>query len=106
MLGAVALAAASGCGHQAKATPQLVHGIKLVPMPAPALERCRAGKRVGHACPTLIPSARWRSRPEWSNERGDFPGPGAFELSAGAEHPEPSLDRPPRFVHLLILGGE
>jgi hypothetical protein len=75
-------------------------------MPAAALERCRAGKLVGPACPALIPSSRWRTRTEWSDERGDFPFPGAFELSAGAEHPEPSLDRPPRFVHVLILGGE
>jgi hypothetical protein len=96
---------AAGCGHENKPVPEIVHGIKLVTMPAPAFERCRAGRLVGPACPTLIPSVRWRTRPEWTNERGDFPLQGTFELSAGAEHREPSVDRPPRFVHLLILGG-
>lgn len=80
--------------------------IALVPMPRPALARCRSGSLVGPACPALIPDSRWGDRPGWAGARGSFPRPGAFELNAGAEHPgEPELDRPPRFVHVLVLGG-
>jgi hypothetical protein len=75
-------------------------------MPARALESCRASRLVGQACPALIPTKLWRTRPQWSSERGDSPFPGTFELSAGAEHFDPAQDRPPRFVHLLILGGD
>jgi hypothetical protein len=107
-LAVAVLLAVVGCFSgepEAGTSPGVVDGIELAPMPPPALERCRAGKVVARACPTLIPSSLWRYRPDWSQQRGGFPFPGAFELSAGAEHPEPSLDRPPRFVHLLILGG-
>lgn len=80
--------------------------IELVPIPAAALARCRAGKRVAPACPERIPDSRWEERPGWESTRGSFPRRGAFELNAGAEHPgEPELDRPPRFVHLVVLGG-
>jgi hypothetical protein len=108
-LAVAVLLTVAGCSSgatEAETSPRVVDGIELVRMPSPALERCRAGKLVGQACPALIPSSLWRDRPDWSQQRGGFPFPGAFELSAGAEHPEPSLDRPPRFVHLLILGGD
>jgi hypothetical protein len=108
-LAVAVLLAVVGCFSsetEAETPPKVVDGIELAPIPPPALERCRGGKLVGRACPALIPSSLWRERPDWSHQRGSFLSPGAFELIAGAEHPEPSLDRPPRFVHLLILGGE
>jgi hypothetical protein len=108
-LAVAVLLAVAGCSSsetEAETSPRVVDGIELVRMPPPALERCRAGKLVGRACPALVPSSLWGDRPDWSQQRGGFPFSGAFELSAGAEHAEPSLDRPPRFVHLLILGGD
>jgi hypothetical protein len=108
-LAVAVLLAVAGCFSsetEGERSPRVVDGIELVRMPPPAFERCRAGKLVGPACPALVPTSLWRDRPDWSQERGGFPFPGAFELSAGAEHAEPSLDRPPRFVHLLILGGD
>jgi hypothetical protein len=81
-------------------------GVALVRMPAPALGRCRGDKTLSRACPAVVPSARWRDRPEWSSERGRSVFPGAYELAAGAEHPgRPEQDRPPRLVHLVVLGG-
>jgi hypothetical protein len=82
-------------------------GVELVSMPTPALERCRGAERLGAACPSLIPSAQWRDRAEWSTERGRILFAGdAHELAAGAEHPgHPEQDRPPRLVHLVVLGG-
>jgi hypothetical protein len=81
-------------------------GVELVPMPAPALERCRGAELLSPACPSLVPSARWHSRAEWRTERGRIIFPGAYELAAGAEHPgQPGQDRPPRLVHLVVLGG-
>jgi len=99
----------SGCsaGGSSPEMRTTVDGILLVGLPSPALRRCRAGPLVGPACPTLIPDSRWRERPGWKAQRGTFPlAAGAFELSAGAEHPgRPCQDRPPRLVHLLVLGG-
>jgi hypothetical protein len=108
-LAVAVLLAVAGCFSSetvAETSPRVIDGIELVRMPPTALERCRAGKLVGPACSALVPTSLWRDRPNWSQQRGRFPFPGAFELSAGAEHTEPSLDGPPRFVHLVILGGD
>jgi hypothetical protein len=105
-LSALAVGGCASAGNEAESGSTNVMGIALVSTPTPALERCRARKLVSPACPTLVPSSRWESRPDWSKERGDSPFPGAFELNAGAEHPgRPDQDRPPRFIHLLVLGG-
>jgi hypothetical protein len=111
LLALVAVAIAAGCSsspekRESTESERRTSGIALVRMPARALARCRGGSLVALACPTLVPSSRWRDRAEWSNERGRLPFRGVFELGAGAEHPgQPEQDRPPRLVHLVVLGG-
>jgi hypothetical protein len=107
-LGLVASAAACSSSQGQNGGTESADGeklIALVRMPTPALERCRSGNLLP-ACPALVPSARWRDRPEWSTQRGRIVFRGAYELAAGAEHPgHPRQDRPPRLVHLVVLGG-
>ena len=92
-LAVAVLLAVAGCFSSetvAETSPRVVDGIELVRMPPTALERCRAGKLVGPACPDLVPTSLWRDRPNWQ-QRGRFPFPGAFELSAGPSTPNPAL---------------
>jgi hypothetical protein len=108
LLFAALAGACSSPSDQHVATPSVPseRGVALARIPAPALKRCHGDKTLSRACPAVVPSARWRDRPEWSTERGRIVFPGAYELAAGAEHPgRPEQDRPPRLVHLVVLGG-
>lgn len=100
----IAALVCQSCGGSEADTPV---GPTLVPMPPAALSRCMT-ERLRVVCPTRIPDSRWRDRPGWDDDRGNFAWNGLFfELQAGAQHPgQPQLDRPPRFVHVAIGAGE
>jgi hypothetical protein len=107
ILAATAVACSSSGEQSGTGSAPVESGVALVPMPGAGLERCRNAESLRPACPSLIPSAQWRDRAEWGTERGRILfGGGAYELAAGAEHPgHPEQDRPPRLVHLVVLGG-
>jgi hypothetical protein len=101
-LGALALLA---CGSGA--SPRSARGVRLVPTPARIAATCRASPVLRAACPTEIPDARWDGRPGWAQARPLLiVHRTVFDVAAGAEHPgHPEEDRPPRFVHLVVVGG-
>jgi hypothetical protein len=74
-------------------------------MPANDLATCRRSSAVRAACPTIVPAPPSGGR-EVTFARVIWSGH-VFELGVGAEHPgHPEFDRPPRFVHLLVAGGD
>jgi hypothetical protein len=100
LFGCVALA---GCG--ASGANKRSDRIAFERMPANDLATCRRSSAVRAACPTIVPAYPSGGR-EVTFARVIWSGH-VFELGVGAEHPgHPEFDRPPRFVHLLVAGGD
>ena len=105
------LVALAGCG--ADDTPEPSGGGRsddtrgedpaLQPMPRDAEELCVSMALVRAACPRLVPKA-----PAFSAREIERPGLGytTFSLEAGLSYADPSRDRPPSFVHLVVEGGK
>lgn len=74
----------------------------LQPMPRDAEQLCSSIALVRTACPRLVPKASTLSGREIER-----PGLGytTFNLEGGTSYADPSRDRPPSFVHLVVEGG-
>lgn len=75
----------------------------LQPMPRDAEQLCSSIALVRAACPRPVPEAS-----AFSAREIERPGLGytTFNLEAGTSYADPSRDRPPSFVHLVVEGGK
>jgi hypothetical protein len=72
-------------------------------MPAPALLLCRSRPLLRAGCPRLVPRARGygaRIIPRTGL------GYATFDLHVSWPHGDPAKNRPPRFVHVVVEGGD
>jgi len=83
-------------------------GVELMAMPTTALRRCRAQSLLAEACPTRVP----RISADAGNHRfADASDPqGRYDVaSVEWSGPYPGLtprNSPPRFAHLVVVGGD
>jgi hypothetical protein len=106
VLGCVVLAGcgASGANESPRASRRSDR-IAFERMPANDHATCRRSSAVRAACPTIVPAPPRGGR-EVAFARVIWSGH-VFELGIGAEHlGHPEFDRPPRFVHLVVAGGD
>jgi hypothetical protein len=79
-------------------------------MPPAALRKCRASSLLRRACPTQVPVAPYDPRSDIYDTRVFATGPGTpktFNFQWGGETPgHPERNRPPRMVHIVLVGGE
>jgi hypothetical protein len=82
----------------------------LTATPAGALRKCRASPVLRRACPPRVPAAPYDPRSEIYDARVFATGPGnprTFNFQWGGETPgQPERNRPPRMVHVVLVGGE
>ncbi|MGH3034458.1 MAG: hypothetical protein ACRDON_07850 [Gaiellaceae bacterium] len=72
-------------------------------MPSAALRACRRMELVGSACPRRVPQAETYSTR--AIERAGL-GYETFNLESGTASAEPSRNRPPAFVHIVVEAGD
>jgi hypothetical protein len=79
-------------------------------MPARALRACRASSLLRPACPARVPEADYDPRSEIFDARVfalEAGAPQTFNFQWGGETPgRPERNRPPRMVHLVLIGGD
>jgi hypothetical protein len=79
-------------------------------MPEGALRKCRAVPILRPACPPKVPAAPYDPRSEIYDARVFATGRGnarTFNFQWGGETPgHPERNRPPRMVHVVLVGGE
>jgi hypothetical protein len=94
-------------GRPSAAAPTAV---RLMATPPDALRKCRSAPVLRRACPSEVPAALYDARSEIYDARVFAPGRGnarTFNLQWGGETPgRPERNRPPRMVHVVLVGGE
>jgi hypothetical protein len=84
--------------------------VALAPMPPSALRKCRAAEILRLSCPTQVPAAPYEPRSEIYDARVFATGAGTpqtFNFQWGGETPgRPERNRPPRMVHIVLVGGD
>jgi hypothetical protein len=105
-----AVVLAAGCADSDRQVSRVASGVALEPMPAGALRECRSSSLLRPACPSAVPAAPYDPRSEiyGAHLSQQFPSPDAhtFSLQWGGETlGDPERNRPPRMVHLVLVGG-
>lgn len=111
ILFAALVALASACGDAERLGRRSAPAaVPLEALPVRALRACRASALLRPACPGRVPVAPYDPTSEiydarvFAVERG---GPETFNFQWGGETPgRPERNRPPRMVHLVLVGGE
>jgi hypothetical protein len=97
-------------GAQRPPVPSSASPVALAPTPPGALRKCRAAAILRPSCPAQVPAAPYDPHSEIYDARVFATAPGAprtFNFQWGGETPgRPERNRPPRMVHIVLVGGD